>query len=135
MVKKMIFVNLPVTEMQRSIKFYKALGFKQNMEFSNEKGTAMMWTDSIWVMLLQHAFYQQFLKGQVIADTKKASGSMTSFNLESIAAVKEFAQRAKENGGDFYHVEMDIPEDQMYELEIKDPDGNLLTVAWMPTPL
>lgn len=25
---KMVFINLPVTDMQRSIKFYEAIGFK-----------------------------------------------------------------------------------------------------------
>ncbi|KRL33088.1 glyoxalase family protein [Liquorilactobacillus uvarum DSM 19971] len=117
--------------MSRSIKFYDALGFKKNAEFSNKNGTAMMWTENIWIMLLTHSFYSQFLKGQTIADTQKSNGSITSFNLESITAVKKFAQTAKINGGTFYHVELGIPEDQMYELEVKDPDGNLLSVSWM----
>lgn len=129
--EKMIFVNLPVTDMSRSIKFYEALGFKKHSEFSNENGTAMMWTENIWIMLLTHSFYSQFLKGQTIADTQKSNGSITSFNLESIAAVREVAQTAKTNGGTFYHVELGIPEDHMYELEVKDPDGNLLSFSWM----
>ncbi|KRL05635.1 VOC family protein [Liquorilactobacillus oeni] len=128
---KMVFVNLPVTDMQRSIKFYEALGFIKNPEFSDKNGSGMMWGKNIWVMLLTHDFYKQFLKGQTIADTKKTNNSMTAFSMESIAAVKEFAQKAKENGGDFYHVELGMPEDQMYELEVKDPDGNILSAAWM----
>lgn len=121
---KMIFVNLPVSDMQRSIKFYEALGFRKNPEFSNEDGTGMMWDDQIWIMLLTHSFYQRFLKNQQVADTQKVSGSMTAFSLDSVEAVKAFAKTAKENGGDYYHVEMNIPEDQMYELEVLDPDGN-----------
>lgn len=56
---------------------------------------------------------------------------MTAFSLESIEAVKRFAQKAKDNGGDFYHVEMGIPAEQMYELEVIDIDGNLLSASWM----
>ncbi|BAP86269.1 glyoxalase [Paucilactobacillus hokkaidonensis JCM 18461] len=129
--KKMVFVNLPVSDMQRSINFYEALGFKQNKDFSDENGAGMMWDDSIWIMLLTHDFYRTFLRDHQLADTTKVSGSLTAFSMESIDAVKEFAQIAKDNGGDFYHVKIDIPEDQMYELEVKDPDGNMLSVDWM----
>ena len=128
---KMVFVNLPVADMQRSIKFYEALGFKQNKDFSDESGVGMMWSDTIWIMLLTHDFYNKFLQGQIVADTQKISGSMTAFSFDSVAAVKEFAAEAAANGGSYYHVELGIPEDQMYELEIKDPDGNILSAAWM----
>ena len=66
-----------------------------------------------------------------MADTQEVSGSMTAFSMDSIAEVKKFAQTAKEHGGDFYHVELGMSEEQMYELEVKDPDGNILSVAWM----
>ncbi|GAK48314.1 glyoxalase [Secundilactobacillus oryzae JCM 18671] len=128
---KMVFVNLPVTDMERSIKFYTELGFKQNLDFSDANGAGMMWDENIWIMLLTHDFYRKFLKDQDLADTKLTSGSMTAFSMESIDEVKQFAKTAKANGGDYYHVEMDIPEDQMYELEVKDPDGNVLSASWM----
>ncbi|WP_057744233.1 VOC family protein [Liquorilactobacillus capillatus] len=132
--KKMIFVNLPVTDLQRSINFYEALGFKKNSDFSNETSAGMMWSNNIWIMLLTHEFYSSFLKKQTLANTQKTSGSITAFSLESIDAVKAFAETAKKHGGDFYHVDLDIPEEQMYELEVKDPDGNLLSVVWMNMP-
>lgn len=128
---KMVFINLPVTDMQRSIKFYEAIGFKQNMDYSDENGAGMMWDDNIWIMLLTHDFYQQFLSCQLVANTQEVSGSMTALSMDSIEEVKRFAQTAKENGGDFYHVELGMPEEQMYELEVKDPDGNILSAAWM----
>ncbi|WP_125607165.1 VOC family protein [Lapidilactobacillus bayanensis] len=128
---KMVFVNLPVSDMQRSIEFYTALGFKKNPDFSDANGTGMMWNETIWLMLLTHDFYRKFLKDQVLADTQTTSGSMTAFNLESVAAVKAFAQTAAANGGTYYHVDLAIPEDQMYELEVKDPDGNIISVSWM----
>lgn len=128
---KMIFVNLPVSDMERSIKFYTALGFTQNKDFSDANGAGMMWDDNIWVMLLTYEFYRKFLKGHELADTTKISGSMTAFSLNSRAEVEKFAETAKNNGGDYYHVEINIPEDQMYELEVADPDGNILSASWM----
>ena len=44
---RMIFVNLHVSDFQRSIDFYKALGFTENMDFSNEFGAALVWSDEI----------------------------------------------------------------------------------------
>jgi hypothetical protein len=35
---KMIFISLPVTDLQASIAFYKALGFQQNLRFSDTFG-------------------------------------------------------------------------------------------------
>lgn len=54
-----------------------------------------------------------------------------AFSLESADAVKKFAETAKQNGGNYYKVEMGIPEDQMFGLEVQDPDGNMLEPTWM----
>ncbi|MCU6167655.1 glyoxalase/bleomycin resistance/extradiol dioxygenase family protein, partial [Enterobacter roggenkampii] len=74
MANKMVFINLPVTDIKRATSFYEALGFVKNEEFSNETSSGMVWSESIWVMLLEHEFYQQFLNGRRIADTKNTSG-------------------------------------------------------------
>lgn len=128
---KMVFVNIPVNDIERSIKFYEALGFVQNKDFSDENGVGMMWDDNIWMMLLTHDFYRSFLRDHELADTQKVNGAMTAFSMDSKEAAKKFAQTAKDNGGDFYHVDIKVPEDQMYELEVKDIDGNMLSVGWM----
>ena len=128
---KMVFVNLPVSDLARATKFYEALGFTRNPTFSDDHASSMVWSEDIFVMLLTHDFYQKFLQLHRLADTTKVSGSMTAFNLDSIADVKAFAETAKQNGGAYYHVDMGIPETQMYELEVIDPDGNILSVSWM----
>ncbi|MHA3064987.1 VOC family protein [Lacticaseibacillus saniviri] len=132
--QKMVFVNLPVADLARATKFYEALGFTKNPMFSDENASSMVWSQDIYVMLLTHDFYKKFLKQHTLADTTQVSGTMIAFALESIDAVKAFAETAKQNGGDYYHVEMGIPESQMYELEVTDPDGNILSVSWMNMP-
>lgn len=127
----MVFVNFPVTDVQRSTAFYQALGFVQNKEFSNEQSSSMVWDDNFWIMLLNHDFYKQFIKDKKIADTKTTSGTLTAFSMESAEAVKKFAEIAKLNGGDYFHIDMGIPEEQMYGLEVQDPDGNTLEPTWM----
>ena len=127
----MVFVNLLVTDLSRSIEFYTALGFKQNKEFSNDEAAAMMWDDTFWIVLLTHDFYRKFLKNKEIADTQKVSAALNSFSLDSVAAVKAFGSTAEKHGGTVHHVEMGMPESMMYGLEVQDLDGNCLEPSWM----
>ncbi|MGC6770184.1 VOC family protein [Enterococcus sp. LJL51] len=127
----MVFVNFPVSDLSRSVEFYQQLGFTQNKEFSTEETSSMVWDDNFWIMLLTHDFYQKFIKDKTIADTRTTSGALIAFSMESAEAVKKFGETAKKNGGDFFHVDMGIPESQMYGLEVLDPDGNTLEPNWM----
>ena len=52
---KMIFVNLPVVDLDASMAFYKALGFENNPHFTDETAACMVWSEAINVMLLTHA--------------------------------------------------------------------------------
>ncbi|MBO0439653.1 VOC family protein [Candidatus Enterococcus ikei] len=127
----MVFVNFPVTDVKRSTEFYEKLGFKQNVDFSNEETSSMVWDDNFWIMLLNHDFYSKFIKDKKIADAKTTSGALIAFSMESADAVKKFGETAKANGGDYYKVDMGIPEDMMFGLEVQDPDGNTLEPNWM----
>jgi len=102
-----VFVSLPVKDVDASIAFYEKLGFKKNEEFSTEQISSMVWDDNFWIMLLDHLFYQLFIKDRTITDTNE------------------------ENGGSVYKVDMGIPEDQMDGLEVVDLDGNTLEPIWM----
>ncbi|GGC79795.1 VOC family protein [Enterococcus wangshanyuanii] len=127
----MVFVNFPVSDVKRATEFYEKLGFKKNEDFSNEETSSMVWDDNFWIMLLNHDFYSKFIKEKTIADARTTSGVLVSFSMESAEAVKKFGETAKANGGDFYKVDMGIPEDQMYGLEVQDLDGNTLEPTWM----
>lgn len=127
-----VFANFPVTDLPRSIVFYEALGFQKNEEFSNEQASALVWDDTFWVMLLTTPFYERFLSaGKVVADTKKVSGALVAFTVDSVEKVKELGRLAEQHGGRVRRVNRDIPEELMYELEIEDPDGNQLEPCWM----
>ena len=51
--------------------------------------------------------------------------------MDNADKVKKFAQIAKENGGIFHEVDMGIPEEEMFSLEVQDLDGNTLEPVWM----
>ena len=41
---KKIFISLPVTDLPASTAFYKALGFEQNAQFSDDTAACMAWS-------------------------------------------------------------------------------------------
>ena len=128
---KQVFINLPVSDLAKSTAFYEALGFTKNPAFSDENASAMMWSDDIVVMILTHDFYKKFIQNRSIADTKAQSGVLLALTLDSKEAVQKFADIAKANGGDYYRVDMGMPEDMMFGYEVLDPDGNQWEPVWM----
>ncbi|WP_291290694.1 VOC family protein [Enterococcus sp.] len=128
---KMVFINFPVRDIKRATSFYEALGFSKNEEFSNETSSGMMWNETIWVMLSEYAFYEQFLNGREIADTQKTNAALIAFSFDTPEGARKFAKAAEANGGHSFQVEMGIPEEEMLGFEVIDPDGNQLESVWM----
>lgn len=122
---KMIFVNLPVTDVARATAFYAALGFEKNAMFSNEQASSMAWSDSIVVMLLDRAFYATFTTKRII-DAREQSGVLLSLSFDDRAAVDAITAAALAAGGRELH----DPEDHgfMYSRAFEDPDGH----GWGP---
>jgi len=122
---KMIFVNLPVADVAAATRFYKALGFTQNMMFSSEQGAAMEWSDTIAVMLLDTAFYATFTDKRII-DARTESGALLALSFDSRAEVDAITEAAIAAGGREAHP----PKDHgfMYERAFEDLDGH----GWGP---
>jgi predicted lactoylglutathione lyase len=126
---KMIFVNLPVMELDRSIAFYEAIGGTKNEQFSNEQAAAIVLSDSIYVMLLTHDFYKTFTSKE-IADAHTTSGVLLALSCDSKADVDAMVDRAVAAGGkgdpgpkqDFGF---------MYGRSFEDPDGHHWEPHWM----
>src|SRR5512145_3025861 len=60
-VSRMIFVNLPVSDLAASRSFFGALGFTFNEEFSDDKAACVVLADNIFVMLLRCDFFATFI--------------------------------------------------------------------------
>ena len=56
----MIFVNLPVKDLNASMAFYEALGFRNNPQFTDDTAACMVWSEAIHVMLLTHDKWRTF---------------------------------------------------------------------------
>lgn len=125
---KMIFVNLPVKDLTASARFYQALGFNQNMQFSDDTAACMVWSDSIFVMLLTHAKWQTFTTRSIPA--KDSSEVMLALNADNKEAVDQFVAIAGAAGGT---ADVNPLQDLgfMYSRSVLDLDGHLWEVFWM----
>src|ERR1700712_4864836 len=118
---KMIFVNLPVADVAKSTAFYEAIGFAKNPQFSNERGSCMVWSDSIYIMVTAHDFYRTFTT-KPIADTQATSAALFALSFDSRADVDAITEAAIAAGGREAHE----PEDLgfMYSRAFWDLDGH-----------
>ena len=130
----MIFVNLPVTDLERSIKFYEALGFVKNEQFSVDVAAGMMWSEEIWVMLLTHDFYNKFTAGRAIPDAHNTAQVLNCLSFESTAEVDRFVAAALANGGTLLPEVVIEGTEGMYGRDITDPDGHIWEALWMEMP-
>ena len=126
---KMIFVNLPVTDLPRSMKFYEAVGFTNNPQFTNEQAAAMMWSDTIVVMLLTHDFWKTFTDKQ-IPDARSVAQVLLCLSQDSQDAVDAIVDKAVAVGG---RSDPTPKQDMgfMYGRSFEDPDGHIWENVYM----
>lgn len=127
---KQIYLNLPVKNLEAATKFYEALGFSKNLQFSDEKSSSMKWSEDIVIMLLTHDFYQKFTS-KSIPNLSQNSSCLIALSLNSKEEVKNFADIAKNNGGSYFEAEPNKGLDFMFGLEVADLDGHTLEPFFM----
>jgi len=126
---KMIFINLPVTDLASSMAFYEAVGFTNNPQFTNDQAASMQWSDAIAVMLLTHDFWKTFTD-RTIPDAKQSAQVFLCLTHNSRAAVDDIVARAGAAGG---LAEPTPTQDHgfMYGSSFEDPDGHIWENVWM----
>jgi len=127
---RMIFVNLPVQNLERSKAFYEAIGFRNEPKFSNEAAAMMVLSDTISVMLLTHPFYATFTR-KPIADAHNGSQVLLCISCDSPAEVDRVTDAAASAGG---KADVDPKQDMggmMYGRSFEDPDGHHWEPMWM----
>lgn len=116
-----IFLNLPVSNLEKSTAFFEALGFSLNPEFSGEGASCIAVSDEIIVMLGTHAKFREFTPKDV-CDTSRAVEVLISLSCSSREEVDSLVAKALAAGGTTY----DKPEDFgfMYTHSFVDLDGH-----------
>lgn len=123
-----IFVNLPVQNLTTAIAFYQALGFVNNPQFSDETAACMVWSESIYLMLLTHTRWQTFTSRPIPATD--SSEVMLALALTTRTAVDNMVTTAGQQGG---HTDINPLQELgfMYSRSLADPDGHVWEAFWM----
>ena len=126
---KLIFVNLPVSDLKRATAFYETIGATKNEQFSDATASCMVFSDTIHAMLLTHDKFRQFTP-KAIADAHETSEVLICISAESREEVDDIVERAGPAGG---RVDPAFKQDYgfMYGRSFEDPDGHIWEVMWM----
>jgi predicted lactoylglutathione lyase len=123
-----IFVNLPVKDLEKSMAFFKALGFSFNPQFTDATAACMVISDDIFSMLLTREKFAEFTRKE-IADARKTTEVLTALSADSREEVDQLVDAALEAGGK----ESGEPKDYgfMYYRSFDDLDGHTWEIVWM----
>lgn len=126
---KMIFVNLPVTDLPRSVAFYEAVGATKNPLFSDDTAACLVFSDTIHAMLLTHEKFASFTD-RAIPDAHQTAQVLICVSEDSREAVDAVHDRAVQAGG---RADAVAAQDYgfMYSRAYADPDGHIWEVMWM----
>jgi len=125
---KQIFINIPVSDLEKSMQFYLALGFTINPLFTDIDQKCMIWSDYIYVMLQSRQFSYSYLEKQII-DARKYQIPSFTLPVESIEKVNEITENGIKAGA--LEPVPTIREDFMYLRSIEDLDGYMWGIMFL----
>jgi uncharacterized protein len=128
-VSKMIFVNLPVSDLKHSTAFYEAVGATNNPQFSDETAACMVLSETIHVMLLTHDKWGQFTQKPIV-DAHVSAQVLLCVSEDTKDGVSAMVEKAIAAGG---KADPTPTQDMgfIYGRSFEDPDGHIWEVMWM----
>ena len=126
---KMIFVNLPVSDLPVSRRFLEALDAVNEPKFTDDTAACMQLSDSIFVMLLTRDKFATFTP-RPISDANAATEVLLCLSADSRESVDSTIERGVSAGG----TADPAPKQDygvMYGRSIADPDGHIWEIMWM----
>ncbi|MFO7177935.1 MAG: glyoxalase/bleomycin resistance/extradiol dioxygenase family protein [Pseudomonadota bacterium] len=123
-----MFVNLPVKDLERSVTFFRKLGYEFDQRFTDENATCMIIGPDNYVMLLVEKYFQTFTPKKV-SDATGSTEVLVALSHESRESVDEIVQTAIAAGGRKYAEPKDLG--FMYQWGFEDPDGHIWEHFWM----
>ncbi len=125
---RQIFVNVVVSDLQKSMDFYTALGFTNNPQFSDDTAKCMVWSDHIYLMIMTAEKFSSFTQ-KPIADTKQNIAALLSLSLSSVEEIHDKMNAGLSAGG----IEPSEMKDYgfMVQRSIEDFDGHTWELFFM----
>ena len=124
---RMIFVNLPVKDLDVSKRFFGELGFSFEDQYSDETAACMVIDDNIFCMLLTEPKFEGFINGE-IADPATTE-VLNALSADSRDEVDQLVEKALASGGSEWKPTME--EGPMYVRTFQDPDGHVWEIMHM----
>jgi uncharacterized protein len=126
---KQIFVNLPIKDIAKSTGFFTNLGFKLNLEFSDENALCVIIGKNIYAMLLVEKFFKTFTENKEISDAKSSTEVLIAMDASSREEVDYLIEKVVESGGREFRKVSD--HGWMYGRAFEDLDGHIWEVLFM----
>ena len=124
-----MFVNLPVTDLERAKAFYTAIGFTINPNFTDHNAACVVVEpDHNYFMILVRDYFQTFTD-LPIGDPAVNPSVATSIFLDDRESVDRTVADGLAAGGSETRAASDYG--FMYQRQLTDPDGNLIEFGWM----
>jgi len=123
-----MFVNLPVKDLGKSVKFFTALGFKFNPQFTDENATCMIVSEENFVMLLVEDYFKTFTP-KPVSDARKSTEVLICLSADSRKDIDEMVSKAVAAGATTPRPAQDLG--FMYQHGFEDLDGHLWELAFM----
>jgi predicted lactoylglutathione lyase len=117
----MIFINLPVEDLERSKAFYASLGYSFSEQFTDEKAAALQISEHIVAMLQTKEHFATFTRKRIVDATESAE-ALFVLGVESRERVDELADKALAAGGTPAGDPTDLG--FLYRRSFQDPDGH-----------
>jgi uncharacterized protein len=125
---RLIFVNLPVQDLSKSVAFFTSLGFRFNEQFTDENAACLVVSEQALVMLLARPFFATFTTKEV-GDPSSSTSVLLGVSADSRDEVDSLVDRALELGGGLSNQPQD--HGTMYGRSFYDLDGHAWEVLWM----
>ena len=125
---RMIFVNLPIKNLARSVEFFTAIGMTFNAQFTSEDSTCMVMEENIMAMLMEEPRFKTFINGE-ISDTSKSTEVLLCLSCDSREEVDDTLGKALAAGGKPWKPTQD--HGFMYGASFQDLDGHVWELVWM----
>ncbi|MFF0815133.1 VOC family protein [Rhodococcus sp. NPDC003318] len=125
---RMMFPNLPVSDVTATRKFFGGLGFEFNEQFCDAQTACMVINEKTMVMLLETPRFKDFIADD-ICDTATAREVLLCVSAESREEVDSLVDAAIDAGGTKWMEAQD--HGFMYGRAFRDLDGHVWEVMWM----
>ena len=123
-----IFVNLPVKDLNKSMEFFKNIGYSFNPQFTDDTAACLVISNEIYAMLLTHEKFKEFTTKEVV-DATKSTEVLIALSTESKGDVNNMLDKVIKAGGKEFRQPMDYG--FMFSRSFEDLDGHVWELLWM----